>query len=234
MPRLARRCRARPAGMVPGTDGWWFTSERAAVRLESRTAVIADVHLGYEWARAARGDMVVPHSLEATIERLGRLFDRCPIDRLIVAGDLVESRRGCPRTARQLDALSDWLGLRKVEWTWLAGNHDPPRHPPLPSTLEIDGWTIAHGHAAIEAERLMIGHYHPLLRGPDVEAPCFLASARLMVLPAFTDDAAGHDVTHLGLPETWRDDQARVIAGLDDALLDFGPIGRLRRRAKQS
>ena len=49
--------------VFPSVEGWQFTPEGAAVHHGERTAVIADVHLGYEWARGAAGDCVVAHSL---------------------------------------------------------------------------------------------------------------------------------------------------------------------------
>ena len=33
-------------------DGWHLTPEGAAIHLAEKTAVVADLHLGYEWARA--------------------------------------------------------------------------------------------------------------------------------------------------------------------------------------
>ncbi len=33
-------------------EGWLLSPEGAAIHRRERTAVIADVHLGYEWARA--------------------------------------------------------------------------------------------------------------------------------------------------------------------------------------
>ena len=35
-------------------DDWRLTPEGAAVHLGEQTAVVADLHLGYEWARARR------------------------------------------------------------------------------------------------------------------------------------------------------------------------------------
>ena len=63
--------------------------------------MIADLHLGYEWARGAAGDCVIAHSLEETLARLSTLIDRSMLSELIVAGDLLESSRPCPRTARR-------------------------------------------------------------------------------------------------------------------------------------
>ena len=73
-------------------EGWKFTPEGAVIHAGERTAVIADVHLGYEWARGHAGDCVPAHSLNETLSRLDRLLARDPVERLIVAGDLVHQR----------------------------------------------------------------------------------------------------------------------------------------------
>src|SRR5271165_2087124 len=90
-------------------EGWRLTPEGGAVHPVERVAVIADVHLGYEWARGAAGDCVPAHSLAETVKKLERLVERSPIDRLVVAGDLVESPRPCARTAADLARLARWL-----------------------------------------------------------------------------------------------------------------------------
>src|SRR3954462_3110141 len=108
--------------MIEGPDGWRLAPEGAAVLPSERLAVIADVHLGYEWARGAGGDCLPAHSLDETREKLSRLLERVEVGRLIVAGDLVESPRPCPRTARDLDTLSRWLAGRGVTMIALAGN----------------------------------------------------------------------------------------------------------------
>jgi metallophosphoesterase superfamily enzyme len=77
--------------VIAGPDGWGLAPEGAAVHPGERLAVIADVHLGYEWARASGGDMVPAHSLAETLAKLTTLLDRARIGRLVVAGDLVES-----------------------------------------------------------------------------------------------------------------------------------------------
>ena len=47
-------------GIVKGPGGWTLTAEGAAVYAKDDTAVVADVHLGYEWARGDCGDCVPP------------------------------------------------------------------------------------------------------------------------------------------------------------------------------
>lgn len=218
-----------PIGPERG-QGWHLSPEGAAVHLDERTAVVADVHLGYEWARGFRGDMVPAHSLLETLEKLSTLLLRSPINRLIVAGDLVESRRPCARTRQDVKALNAWLQDRGVEIVALQGNHDPPSNPPCPASLDLGGWTITHGHRAVDFPRLMIGHHHPSLRFDGLSAPCFLVSESLLVLPAFSGNAAGLDVGSSALPDPLRSRPFRVVAGLDGLLLDFGLLSEVRSR----
>jgi putative SbcD/Mre11-related phosphoesterase len=213
-----------------GPDGWTLMPEGAAVHLAERTAVIADVHLGYEWARAAGGDCLPAHSLAETLFKLAALLDRCAVDHLIVAGDLVESPHPCWRTADDVRSLTRWLLARRVSLIHLPGNHDPRQAADAPQTREVAGWTIGHGHRPIAAPRSISGHIHPVLRAGGVTAPCFLVGQRTIVLPAFSPNAAGWNVV-AGFPGSPKPvEPLRCIAGAGGELLDFGPIETLSVR----
>ena len=41
-----------------GPGGWWLTPEGGVIHPATNSAVIADLHLGYEWARGNGGDCV--------------------------------------------------------------------------------------------------------------------------------------------------------------------------------
>jgi putative SbcD/Mre11-related phosphoesterase len=217
-------------GLVDGPAGWRLAPEGAAVfeSARGRVAVVADVHLGYEWARAAGGDVVPSHSIGETVAKLDRLFARVAVDRLVVAGDLTESASPCPRTARDVARLCSWLAERGVEPLFLAGNHDPRRNPPWPDSIALGGWTVAHGHRPIRADRVVFGHHHPALRASGLSAPCFLVDDRTIALPAFSPNAAGLDVGSAPLPTPLRRESLRCLAGTGAELLDFGPLGKLR------
>ncbi|QDV33008.1 metallophosphoesterase [Tautonia plasticadhaerens] len=217
-------------GMIDGPPGWRLAPEGAAV-FESdggRVAVVADVHLGYEWARAAGGDVVPSHSLGETLAKLDRLLGRVAVDRLVVAGDLTESASPCPRSARDAERLRRRLADRGVELVLIAGNHDPRRLPALPESIRLGGWTVSHGHRPIRADRAVFGHHHPALRAGGVTAPCFLVDDRTIALPAFSPNAAGLDVGTAALPPALRRASLRCFAGSGRELLDFGPLGPLR------
>ncbi len=212
--------------MIAGPDGWSLTPEGAAVHPGERVAVIADVHLGYEWARGAGGDCLPAHSLSETLTKLAGLIDRAPsIARVIVAGDFVESPRPCRRTADDIRRLREWLGGRGIDLALVLGNHDPQRSSNLPLSVEVAGWTIAHGHRPIPgASKTISGHHHPVLRADGLTAPCFLVGPSTIVLPAFTPNAAGLPVGSPGSPASWASDRLRCVAGLGGELLDFGPL----------
>ena len=216
--------------MIAGPDGWMLMPEGAALHVEHRVAVIADVHLGYEWARAAGGDCLPEHSLRDTIAKLTPLLRRSSVERLVVAGDLVESPRRCRRTEADLHSLYRWLKGQGVELVAILGNHDPQGTGRIPLSLDIAGWTIHHGHRPVAAGRSISGHHHPVLRAGGVTAPCFVVGPDRIVLPAFTPNAAGLPVGSPGMPHEWLRVEHRCVAGLGGELLDFGPLAPLIAR----
>jgi len=214
---------------------WQLDPEGAVVHSGERLAVVADVHLGYEWARGRGGDCLPAHSLTETLAKLARLLARATIDRLVVAGDLVESSRQCRRTDADVARLTRWLAGRGVALIALAGNHDPHRVPPLPERFEVGGWTIAHGHRPLDAPRTITGHDHPVLRAGGVSTPCFLVSPKAIVLPAFSPNAAGCNVAAAAdsLPAAWRNSSLRCVVASGPDCLDFGRVSELGLRLKQ-
>ncbi len=231
---------------TPIVEGWELTPEGGAIYPAERIAVIADVHLGYEWARGAAGDCVPAHSLAETLKKLERLLERTPVDRLVVAGDLVETSRPCTRTAADLARLARWLTERCVRLVLIEGNHDRGvagmarkaglgagvPAPVLQSYLLVAGWTIVHGHRLVAAARLISGHHHPVLRISGHSAPCFLVSEGRIILPAFSGNAAGLDVASARLPDGWLRSSLRCLASTGGDLLDFGPLKTLHSRLR--
>jgi putative SbcD/Mre11-related phosphoesterase len=214
-----------------GTTGWQLAPECAAVHAAERIAVIADVHLGYEWARGASGDCVPAHSLAETLHRLSTLVERCAIDRLVVAGDLVESPAPCARTDADVARLRGWLSARGIALVPLAGNHDRAAAE-VRTTLEVAGWTIGHGHRKIAAARTISGHHHPILRAGCHASPAFLVGPKRIVLPAFSRNAAGGNVASPSVAAHWRHEPLHCLACPAGEWLDFGPLSRLPARLR--
>jgi metallophosphoesterase superfamily enzyme len=226
---------AAPCATLAGPGGWILDAVGAVIHPAARTVVVADVHLGYEWARGRGGDCLPAHSLAETLAKLGRVLDRAgtSLDRLVVAGDLVESPRPCRRTQSDVATLRRWLCDRGLALVPLPGNHDPADPPASPATLDVAGWTVAHGHRPIAAARTITGHHHPVLRAGGVSAPCFLVAPSAIVLPAFSPNAAGVGLAAPGLASAPDGTPYRCIAAADGELLDFGPVVGLLRALRR-
>lgn len=219
-------------------ENWLLTPEGGLIHPVERIAVIADVHLGYEWARGSAGDCIPAHSLAETQRALAALLDRSPVERLVVAGDVVESIRPCRRSARDVVELRRWLEDRSVRLILLEGNHDAglewlvrqgeqgleASEIGFQDELVVDGWRILHGHGRPSGGRLILGHHHPVLRVAGRSYRCFLAGPRRIMLPAFSANAAGLDVATPGLARSLGAPTLRCLASSGDELLDFGPL----------
>jgi uncharacterized protein len=234
------KCEVLKDTRLPTFEGWQFMPEGAIVHQAEQTAVIADLHLGYEWARGAAGDCVIAHSLEETLTRFSTLLARVAVSRLIIAGDLLESARPCSFTARDVECLKAWLADRSVDLLALEGNHDLTFSPSargaqaaskcLPRTCVVDGWTIGHGHQPIEGACRISGHHHPVFRWKGITSRCFLVAPGRIVLPAFSRDAAGCNVLSGTLPKEWLAGSVRCLVSNGDEVLDFGALTQLRRK----
>ena len=226
------RSMARGVGsLYPVAGGWSLAPEGGVIQIEERVAVVADLHLGHEWRRARGGDSLTGHTLEETVARLATMLARAEIDRLVVAGDLVESHRPCARTEADVARLRNWLGGRGVELVAVRGNHDP-RAARSVDQLEVAGWTVAHGDQTVVAICLIQGHLHPSVRAEGMSFPCFLASSKRIVLPAFSRDAAGWNVAPRLVPSCARErgvvPNSACVAACDDGWVELGWID-LRR-----
>jgi uncharacterized protein len=208
---------------------WLLTPERVALHLPTATAVVADLHLGYDEARRRRGEAVPTRPLGEQLAPLGRALARHRCRRLVIAGDLLEDGR-CHDA---LAGLRDWAGAAGVEVAgFVLGNHDAglaEAAGELAARAEgvrLGAWRVVHGDGELPEGPVVQGHEHPWFRWRGrLSAPCYLVGPCRLVLPAYSDDAAGVNVRG---DRRWRDFRCLVIAG--EEVLDFGPVGDLRRR----
>ena len=198
-------------------------ARRAVWLPRSRCLAVADLHLGEAWARRARGQLVPLSGGDSAVARLKSLLEDYRPERLVLLGDIVHA--ALPLEGIR-SAVTDLASLEREGLTLdlCLGNHD--RH--LPRQLERWGlrWktvsqialpeaVLFHGDvpvappgphdAAMSAKRWRIqGHLHPALVLDDgvasrVKVPCFLVAPGRLVLPAFSEMAAGVAVDRSGL-----------------------------------
>ena len=176
---------------------WKLTPQRAAIHLATATAVIADLHLGYGEARRRRGEAVPERSVDSVLAPLEALIRNETVEGLVIAGDLMETGRSAPI----IEALLQWISAQPIELLGIVpGNHDRGIEQcsdrlPIMAEMRLGDWIVVHGDKALPLGRVVQGHVHPCLRHPRFGSQvCYLVQEEHLVLPAFTQDAAGVNV----------------------------------------
>lgn len=208
---------------------WLLTPARAAVHLPTATAVLSDLHLGYAEARRGNGEAIPAVGVEDILAPLGAVISAQSIKRLVIAGDLFEAG---PR-AELARRLLEWVEAAGVELLGVVpGNHDRNVRtarcglPVCDGPLLLGGWQVVHGDGPLPDGPFVQGHLHPCLRlGPGIAAPCYLASNRHLILPAYSAETAGLNVLRAA---GWEGYRCHAIVG--DSVLDYGELAALRAK----
>jgi DNA ligase-associated metallophosphoesterase len=172
--------RALPEGAL-----WWPAE---------RLLAVADLHFekGSSFAAGPRRQLIPPYDTRQTLAVLGGLIETLQPQRVICLGDSFHDRKAAeridPDDAAALAALIDG-----VDWTWIAGNHDPL--PPqawggrVSYELAFGELTFRHEAEQSAGPGEVSGHYHPVaslsVRGRGMRRRCFLTDGRRLVLPSF-------------------------------------------------
>lgn len=194
-------------------DDWILTAHRLAIHVPTATAVVADVHLGYREARQDSGEAIPLLDVATQLAPIRRALRQFTFDKLLIAGDLFERHVRLDLLERFLHELTT---IRVAFAGLVVGNHDRgwsdfrDRMPIFPTGFELGRWRVVHGNAIESEERLVLGHWHPVVRHRGQRVPCYLIGPHRLVLPAFSVDAAGQSIARLA---AWRDLQPIRILG---------------------
>ena len=181
-----------------------LTPEKAAVI--KNTAIIADLHLGFENVMQDYGVAFPRMQIKDILESVENLVGKYSIERLIIAGDFKhEFSRNLPYEWEDVELFLRTFSGIKIEV--VRGNHDNflaailAKHGvELKEEIKVDEWTIVHGHKECNAEKIIMGHEHPAVkirRGGVYNFPCYLhvrGEREIIVLPAFSPLMSGSDV----------------------------------------
>jgi hypothetical protein len=172
---------------------------------DTRTLVVADLHLEKGSAFAAAGRLLPPYDTAATLAALQRLARHYRPRTVVCLGDSFHDGDGPARlAARDRAVLRQLTGGH--DWIWVAGNHDPEL-PDAVGGRRVPAWrdgALAFRHDASDAASEagaggaappglpsgeVSGHFHPratvATRGRRVTARCFATDSRRLILPAF-------------------------------------------------
>ncbi len=226
--RSAEEFELMPGVVALGTGLLWLRA--------SRTLIAADAHLAYE---DVVGGALPLWSTTEIAALLALAAARVAAREIVFLGDIVHGSQmseGATRTVRR--ALDDLRAAARV--TLVAGNHEGRSRAfaVLGATVEAcerDGWLLVHGdRPAVLGTRTIIGHLHPSLHmGGGANVPAFVASDRLVCVPALTPYSSGLDVLGddfaraLGSWSVTRRD-AHVVATAGDRVFPFGSLATLR------
>jgi metallophosphoesterase superfamily enzyme len=201
---VAGTCEIVPGVLLDARRAVWLAPERALL--------VADLHLGFGWVQRRRG-LLLPLTPDDAPARLAELCRDYRPARVLWLGDVLHARVELAAVHAELRALYDAVPA-DAELVWIAGNHDrgraalPPRGAQPPALAEhaaCGPHVCTHGDFGswpAPAPRcgpgglLFLGHEHPAWRLGDgvataVKVPAFLVGDGFVVLPAFSNRAAG-------------------------------------------
>ncbi|WP_019176762.1 metallophosphoesterase [Methanomassiliicoccus luminyensis] len=233
---------------IEAFKGVYMTSEQCLLIPEERTAVVADLHIGYESALEAEG-IHIPHVQTASVkENLLKIIDKYALDRIILLGDLKhEFSRNLGQEMRDVRSVMEMLS-NLVEVILVKGNHDnyienivSRIQVPVVPLYRAAGLTFVHGHQPCADRPLVMGHEHPSVKifdrvGAYLKLPCFvhLREEGVLVLPAFSPLAAGTDLTRVSkrdylspILKNYDVGEAEIIGCSDIGLLPLGKLSTL-------
>ncbi|WP_432757253.1 ligase-associated DNA damage response endonuclease PdeM [Consotaella aegiceratis] len=168
---------------------------------DTRTLIVADLHLEKGAAFARRGMLLPPYDTGMTLALLKAVIDRFAPKTVVCLGDSFHDRRGAemmPPLFRQ--SLTEMMAGR--EWIWISGNHDP--EPPVSlggdhaAVWRAGTLTFRHEPSAAYQAGEVAGHLHPVARvagrGRSVRGACFASDGARMILPSFGVTTGGLNV----------------------------------------
>lgn len=198
------------------TDDIWLDARRAAWLPQAGTLAVADLHLGYAWASRREGKLFPVTGPDETIDRLVQLQQDYQPQVLAVLGDIVQRALPIPQLREEFERLFAALAA-STELVLIQGNHDRNLSLLLESwkaPVQLVDHYAAADHMLVHGDgdkaqsaswrkalknkgaRILMGHEHPATCVGDgvaswAKCPCFLVSDEVIILPAFSQWAAG-------------------------------------------
>lgn len=193
------------AEVLPGVT---VTNERCLLLRDGPTAVIGDLHLGYESALEADGMFIPRINTGSVRDALNVILDDYEPARVVLLGDVKHDFRRSSYQAREEVRAIVRLVSDAAETVVVRGNHDNFLQNILADlgltaldSVDIMGYRLEHGHVDSGARPVIIGHEHPSLRIPggmsgSVKMQCYVIAERegVVVIPPFSPFASGNDL----------------------------------------
>ncbi|MCQ2056172.1 MAG: metallophosphoesterase [archaeon] len=226
--------------IMPGVH---VTKYRCLILDDGPTAVLSDLHLGYEKALEEEGVYLPRFNTESIIESLNKVIYKYNPKQIVLLGDIKHDfrriRSECEKEVKKIIEL-----LRNVaDVTVVKGNHDnflqnilQDLNLKVVDYIDIRGFRMEHGHSDSGKRPVIIGHEHPSINiGGRIKFQCFLYLKKegIVVIPPFSPIFSG---SSLDGPETFMSpackashtDQADVYGISDSDVFYLGKLGEIR------
>lgn len=196
---------------------FWLYSDGSCFHNQSKTLVVADLHLEKAFAQS-NATLLPGYDTEETLNLLETALNRNEVKNCILLGDSFHNTSSAQLLARPYK--EKLIQLSKVRhFKWVLGNHDPLLPDFLPGeqcqSTYIDSIELRHKLEQNENERLVIptggqiiGHFHPKaklrLRASNTSGKCFIFDKRRMIMPAFGVSTGGLNITSRAISDLFR------------------------------
>lgn len=196
------------AGSIRIMPGVTITNDRCLILDEGPTAVIGDLHLGYESALEDEGMFIPRINTESVRDSLNRIIDKYEPERIVLLGDIKHDFKRSSYQAREDVKSIVNLVSEAAEAVVIKGNHDNFLQNILSSVgvgtldyYDVMGFRLEHGHADSGIRPVIIGHEHPSIRIPGelsggMKLQCYVVAKEegVIVIPPFSPFASGNDL----------------------------------------
>lgn len=196
MKKASPRIEINGATLVADRSGAAFWEAR-------QTLIVSDLHFEKGSALAKSGALLPPYDTRATLLSLTETIDRFLPQRVICLGDSFHDSGAEARMQAQDRAALAAL-IRRLDWIWIAGNHDPIPPDDLGGVVEeelVDGPFLFRHEAdhRFQGAGEISGHFHPKAlistRARRHRGPCFVSDGKRLIMPAFGAYTGGLSVT---------------------------------------
>ncbi|MCL2032060.1 MAG: metallophosphoesterase [Methanomassiliicoccaceae archaeon] len=191
--------------ILPGVK---VTNDRCLILDDGPTAVLGDLHLGYESALEEEGMYIPRMNTESIRDALNNILSEYEPERVVLLGDI---KHDFKRSRREASAeVKRIVGLltEASDVIVIKGNHDNFLQNILSDVglmaadyIDLAGFRMEHGHVDSGVRPVIIGHEHPSVRIPGamsggMKIHCFVHQRKdgVIVLPPFSPFSAGNDL----------------------------------------
>jgi len=191
--------------ILPGVR---VTNDRCLILDDGPTAVLGDLHLGYESALEEEGMYIPRINTESIRDAMNNVLSEYEPKRVVLLGDIKHDFKRLKREARdEVRKIVDLL-MEASDVIVVKGNHDNFLQNILSDVglmavdyVDMGGFRMEHGHTDSKVRPVIIGHEHPSVRIPGamsggIKIHCFVHQKKdgVIVLPPFSPFSAGNDL----------------------------------------